>query len=107
MNHDAEREQHLAEQAAYTERLEAMVVAQAPRLFAAVVTRQGGTVEQTESRVFGWGMEFDDGAYMVTAGGSNHFFLSEADNALNYIREAEDTIKDIVWVPPAAPTTDW
>ncbi|WP_168211458.1 hypothetical protein [Actinosynnema sp. ALI-1.44] len=101
---DAEREQHLAEQAAYQERIEALVREQAPRLFAAVVTKLDATVD---CRVAGWGMEFDDGAYMVTPGASNHLVLTEAEHALNYIREAPGATKSIVWVAPAAPAADW
>jgi hypothetical protein len=74
----------------------ATIAAQAPRLFAMVVTKPG---EDTE--VIGWGMEFDDSAFMITADGRNQYFLSEAENALMYVRGEPDTTADLVWVAPA------
>jgi hypothetical protein len=60
------------------------------------VTKPG---EDTE--VIGWGMEFDDSAFMITADGRNQYFLSEAENALMYVRGEPDTTADLVWVAPA------
>jgi hypothetical protein len=71
-----------------------MVTAQAPRLFATVVTRHD------ETKVIGWGMEFEDSAYMVTADGKNQYFLVEAENALMYVRSDPDATHDLVWVGP-------
>ncbi|MBP2322126.1 hypothetical protein JOF56_002511 [Kibdelosporangium banguiense] len=96
MSDNAEREQHLAEQAAFSERAAAMVAAQAPRLFATVVTKQDADTE-----IIGWGMEFDDSAYMITADGRNQYFLAEAENALMYVRSEPGATADLVWVAPA------
>ena len=71
----------------------AMVAAQAPRLFATVVTKQGGDTE-----IIGWGMEFTGSAYMVSADGRNQYFLAEAENALNYVRSEPGVTFDLVWV---------
>lgn len=73
--------------------LAAMVAAQAPRLFATVVTEQGG-----DAKIVGWGMEFDDSAYMVTADGRNQYFLAEAENALMYVRSDPNAVPDLVRV---------
>nr|CEL19385.1 hypothetical protein [Kibdelosporangium sp. MJ126-NF4]CTQ94816.1 hypothetical protein [Kibdelosporangium sp. MJ126-NF4] len=80
------------------ERSAAIVAAQAPRVFAAVIARPDDGVQ-----VLGWGMEFDDGAYMITADGRNYFALAEAENALRYIRCEPGAITDLVWVGPATP----
>ncbi|CAM3441662.1 hypothetical protein KIPE111705_08875 [Kibdelosporangium persicum] len=77
--------------------IRAIVAAQAPRLFATVVTNQSG-----DTTVVGWGMEFPDSAYMITANGRNQYFLAEAENALMYVRSDPDAAPDLVWVDPAA-----
>ncbi|ALG14197.1 hypothetical protein [Kibdelosporangium phytohabitans] len=75
------------------------VKAQAPRLFAAIVTKLG----EDASTIIGWGMEFKDStAYMVSADGRNQYFLAEAENALMYIRSGPDVVPDIVWVSPVS-----
>jgi hypothetical protein len=70
--------------------INAMVAAQAPRLFATVVTKQ-----DDDTRIIGWGMEFEDSAYMISADGKNQYFLAEAENALMYVRGGTP---DLVWV---------
>ncbi|MFC0115419.1 hypothetical protein [Kibdelosporangium aridum] len=79
--------------------IDATVAAQAPRLFATVVTEQSG-----DTQIIGWGMEFDDSAYMVTADGRNQYFLAEAENALMYVRCGPEITPDIVWVAPSGPS---
>jgi hypothetical protein len=79
-----------------TEQTAAMIAAQAPRLFATVITRPDADVE-----IIGWGMEFDDSAFMITADGRNQYFLTDAENALMYIRSDPDATPDLVWVAPA------
>ncbi|CAM3774743.1 hypothetical protein KIPE111705_24280 [Kibdelosporangium persicum] len=74
--------------------LRELVAAQAPRLFAAVATKHD------ETSVVGWGMEFEDSAYMVSADGRNQYFLAEAENALKYVRSEPETTHDLVWVVP-------
>ncbi|MET0236336.1 MAG: hypothetical protein ABW224_16940 [Kibdelosporangium sp.] len=95
---DAEREQPIAEQMGHSEHVAALVKARAPRLFATVVTKQGADAE-----IIGWGMEFDDSAFMITVDGRNQYFLAEAENALMYVRGDPDASADLVWVAPAGP----
>ncbi|SMC63580.1 hypothetical protein SAMN05661093_01069 [Kibdelosporangium aridum] len=73
--------------------INAQVAEQAPRLFATVVTTGSG-----ETTIIGWGMEFEDSAYMVTADGRNQYFLAEAENALMYIRSGPDVTPDLVFL---------
>jgi hypothetical protein len=73
--------------------IKAVVAAQAPRLFATVMTNQSG-----DTTVVGWGMEFDDSAYMITPDGRNQYFLAEAENALMYVRNEPGSTPDLVWV---------
>ncbi|MBP2323738.1 hypothetical protein JOF56_004123 [Kibdelosporangium banguiense] len=79
-----------------------IVAAQAPRLFATVMTNH----RDNDIEIIGWGMEFADSAYMITADGRNQYFLAEAENALMYVRSEPDTTYDLVWVAPASPCTD-
>ncbi|ONI74751.1 hypothetical protein ALI144C_38755 [Actinosynnema sp. ALI-1.44] len=79
-----------------------VVAAQAPRVFATVVTTDvsdGVTTDDSEVNVLGWGMQFtDNSAYMVSADGRNQYFLAEAENALMYIRTGPDAVADLVWL---------
>jgi hypothetical protein len=93
---DAEHEQYIAEQIALSEQAAALVATQAPRLFAAVLTKQGSDTE-----IVGWGMEFRDSAHMITVDGRNQYFLAEAENALMYVDGGLDATADLVWVAPA------
>jgi hypothetical protein len=70
-----------------------IVAAQAPRLFATVVTPEGGDTE-----VIAWGMSFNDSAYMISADGRNQFFLAEAEGALKYIRSVPGVTSELVWI---------
>ncbi|CAM3957407.1 hypothetical protein KIPE111705_33400 [Kibdelosporangium persicum] len=85
----------MTDQTELEERAAALVAGQAPRLFAAVVHKN------VHSTVIGWGMQFEDSAYMVSADGRNQYFLAAAENALNYVRDEPDVVKDIVWVGPS------
>jgi hypothetical protein len=75
-----------------------MVTDQAPRLYA-VVLELGA---QVDGQIVAWGMALDDHACMTTTDGRNQYVLTEAGNALRYVRSRPGTTPRLVWATPAA-----
>ncbi|ONI75317.1 hypothetical protein ALI144C_38870 [Actinosynnema sp. ALI-1.44] len=73
-----------------------MVADQAPRVFA-VVLEYG---EQTDAKVYAWGMALDDGAYMTANDGRSVYSLADPGNALRYVPRRTNTKPHFVWVGP-------
>lgn len=77
-----------------SERTAAAVATQAPRLFAVVLEPE----DDSAPEVISWGMSFTDDAHMVSADGRNYYALSDAENALNYVRSAPGHTPHLVWL---------
>ncbi len=53
-----------------------------------------------------WGMSFDEHAYMVKTSGDSQYFLTDADNALNYVHRTANATPNLVWANPEATASE-
>ncbi|MFC0105648.1 hypothetical protein [Kibdelosporangium aridum] len=88
----------LGDDEAFNRLLVEMVADQAPRLFAVVIEHG----HREDAAIAAWGMAFEDSAYMITADSNNHYSLSDAENALNYVRTNPNITPHLIWTSPTA-----
>lgn len=82
----------------FAELVKAMVVEEAPRLFA-VVQERG---ERVDGRIAAWGMAFADHAEVVSGRGSL-FSIRDPERACQLLSHAPEVTARLVWVTPPAP----
>ncbi|MEX5635840.1 hypothetical protein [Parafrankia sp. FMc2] len=80
--------------------LEMFVAGHAPRMFA-LVEQDVGLLEDA---VFGWGLQFDDHAFVVVRGGTSSMSCSSADDAAAILAVAGRNLR-LVWHTPRADST--
>ncbi len=90
------------EQEEFDQILRSIVADHAPRIFAVWQVYR----ERVDGRIAGWGMAFDDHAYLVSVDRTLRMSLNHPEEALLGFHRGDDVRARLVWYDPNAATAD-
>ncbi|WP_007024251.1 hypothetical protein [Saccharomonospora iraqiensis] len=82
--------------------LKSIVADHAPRVFAVWQVYR----ERIDGRIAGWGLAFEDHAFLVSTDRSLRMSLNRPEDALMGFHRGDDVRARVVWYDPAAVTVD-
>lgn len=88
------------EERQFAAQLAAVLVEQAPQLFAIVLEHD----DRPDATCAAWGMAFNDHAHVVSVVGRDRYTLDKPENALHYFRGEPNTTPHLIWLHPSAAT---